>query len=178
MNAAATKLPNEMGPIHFVGIGGIGMSGIAEVLLNHGFTVQGSDLKASPITERLEAKGARIFIGQSADNLEGAEVVVISSAIKRGNPELDAARTKNLPVVRRAEMLACDGIAPGRRPWRNGGATQGGRHGEALSRGPPRGAALRQPRAGDHRRGDQGLRGGLRPAAVPSRRGKRGGRLL
>jgi UDP-N-acetylmuramate--alanine ligase len=82
------------------------MSGIAEVLLNHGFTVQGSDLKASPITARLEKKGARVFIGQKADNLEGAEVVVISSAIKKGNPELDAARAKNLPVVRRAEMLA------------------------------------------------------------------------
>ena len=101
-----TRLPHDIGAIHFTGIGGIGMSGIAEVLLNHGFTVQGSDLKASPITERLESKGARIFIGQSAENLEGAEVVVISSAIKRGNPELDAARAKNLPVVRRAEMLA------------------------------------------------------------------------
>ncbi len=101
-----TRLPHDIGAIHFVGIGGIGMSGIAEVLLNHGFTVQGSDLKPSPITERLEAKGARVFIGQKAENLEGAEVVVISSAIKRGNPELDAARAKNLPVVRRAEMLA------------------------------------------------------------------------
>ncbi len=101
-----TRLPHDIGAIHFTGIGGIGMSGIAEVLLNHGFTVQGSDLKVSPITERLEGKGARIFIGQSAENLEGAEVVVISSAIKRGNPELDAARAKNLPVVRRAEMLA------------------------------------------------------------------------
>ncbi len=101
-----TRLPHDIGAIHFTGIGGIGMSGIAEVLLNHGFTVQGSDLKASPITERLEAKGARIFIGQKAENLEGAEVVVISSAIKKGNPELDAARAKNLPIVRRAEMLA------------------------------------------------------------------------
>ena len=101
-----TRLPHDIGAIHFTGIGGIGMSGIAEVLLNHGFTVQGSDLKPSPITERLAAKGARIFIGQKAENLEGAHVVVISSAIKRGNPELDAARAKNLPVVRRAEMLA------------------------------------------------------------------------
>ncbi|NRB01210.1 MAG: UDP-N-acetylmuramate--L-alanine ligase [Rhodobacteraceae bacterium] len=103
---SATKLPTEMGPIHFVGIGGIGMSGIAEVLLNHGYIVQGSDLKDSPITKRLEAKGARIFIGQKAENLEGAEVVVISSAIKPGNPELDEARKLGLPVVRRAEMLA------------------------------------------------------------------------
>ncbi|MEO1552202.1 MAG: Mur ligase domain-containing protein, partial [Pseudomonadota bacterium] len=101
-----TRLPHTLGPIHFVGIGGIGMSGIAEVLLNHGFTVQGSDLKASPITQRLAASGARIFIGQTAQNLDGAEVVVISTAIKPGNPELDAARALGLPVVRRAEMLA------------------------------------------------------------------------
>ena len=106
MSAAATKLPTVMGPIHFVGIGGIGMSGIAEVLLNHGYTVQGSDLKASPITERLAQKGATIFEGQRPENLEGAEVVVISSAIKPGNPELDTARARGLPVVRRAEMLA------------------------------------------------------------------------
>ena len=106
MNAAATKLPTDVGPIHFVGIGGIGMSGIAEVLLNHGYDVQGSDLKASKITERLEGLGARVFIGQKAGNLEGAEVVVISSAIKPGNPELDGARARGLPVVRRAEMLA------------------------------------------------------------------------
>jgi UDP-N-acetylmuramate--alanine ligase len=102
----ATKLPTEIGPIHFVGIGGIGMSGIAEVLITQGYTVQGSDLKASPITERLEMLGARVFIGQDAANLEGAEVVVVSSAIKCGNPELDAARARKLPVVRRAEMLA------------------------------------------------------------------------
>ena len=106
MNAAATKLPTEMGPIHFVGIGGIGMSGIAEVLLNHGYTVQGSDLKASAITERLTRLGATIFEGQRPENIEGAEVVVISSAIKAGNPELDEARRRGMPVVRRAEMLA------------------------------------------------------------------------
>lgn len=104
--AAATKLPTEMGPIHFVGIGGIGMSGIAEVLLNFGYSVQGSDLKPSKITDRLAAMGAQIFFGQRAENLEDAEVVVISSAIKPGNPELDAARKSGLPVVRRAEMLA------------------------------------------------------------------------
>ncbi|KAF0675456.1 UDP-N-acetylmuramate--L-alanine ligase [Profundibacterium mesophilum] len=106
MNAAATKLPTEMGAIHFVGIGGIGMSGIAEVLLNHGYRVQGSDLKHSKITRRLEELGAVIYEGQSADNLAQAEVVVISSAIKAGNPELDAARARGMPVVRRAEMLA------------------------------------------------------------------------
>ena len=103
---AATKLPGDVGPIHFVGIGGIGMSGIAEVLLNHGYTVQGSDLKATPITRRLENLGARIFEGQKAQNIENAEVVVISSAIKPGNSELDAARAQGLPIVRRAEMLA------------------------------------------------------------------------
>ncbi|MEM9756133.1 MAG: UDP-N-acetylmuramate--L-alanine ligase [Pseudomonadota bacterium] len=102
----ATKLPTALGPIHFVGIGGIGMSGIAEVLLNHGYLVQGSDLKASGITDRLRDLGARIYVGQRAENLEDAEVVVVSSAIKPGNPELDAARAMGLPVVRRAEMLA------------------------------------------------------------------------
>ncbi|TCO72937.1 UDP-N-acetylmuramate--L-alanine ligase [Rhodovulum euryhalinum] len=103
---AATKLPTDVGPIHFVGIGGIGMSGIAEVLLNLGYRVQGSDLKASKITDRLKALGATIFEGQRAENLDGAAVVVISSAIKSGNPELDAARLRGLPVVRRADMLA------------------------------------------------------------------------
>ncbi|SEG39363.1 UDP-N-acetylmuramate--L-alanine ligase [Thalassococcus halodurans] len=106
MSAAATKLPGDVGPIHFVGIGGIGMSGIAEVLLNLGYTVQGSDLKRSKITDRLEGLGATVFEGQRAENLENAAVVVISSAIKPGNPELDTARMKGLPVVRRAEMLA------------------------------------------------------------------------
>ena len=106
MNAAATKLPTDVGPIHFVGIGGIGMSGIAEVLLNLGYRVQGSDLKESTITQRLTDLGATIFIGQRAENLEHAEVVVISSAIKTGNAELDQARLMGLPVVRRAEMLA------------------------------------------------------------------------
>jgi UDP-N-acetylmuramate--alanine ligase len=103
---AATKLPLDVGPIHFVGIGGIGMSGIAEVLLDHGYTVQGSDLKSSKITERLKHLGATVFEGQAAENLADAEVVVISSAIKPGNPELDEARRRGLPVVRRAEMLA------------------------------------------------------------------------
>ena len=82
------------------------MSGIAEVLLNLGYMVQGSDLKSSKITNRLEELGARIFVGQKAENLEEAAVVVISSAIKPGNPELDEARLRGLPVVRRADMLA------------------------------------------------------------------------
>ena len=106
MNAAATKLPLDVGPIHFVGIGGIGMSGIAEVLLNLGYRVQGSDLKATKITDRLAALGAVIHEGHAAENLDTAEVVVISSAVKPGNPELDEARRRKLPVVRRAEMLA------------------------------------------------------------------------
>ncbi|MFV0512819.1 MAG: UDP-N-acetylmuramate--L-alanine ligase [Jhaorihella sp.] len=102
----ATKLPGDVGPIHFVGIGGIGMSGIAEVLINHGYGVQGSDLKVSRITERLAGLGANVFEGQRAENLDGAAVVVISSAIKPGNPELDEARRRGLPIVKRAEMLA------------------------------------------------------------------------
>ena len=101
-----TKLPGDIGAIHFVGIGGIGMSGIAEVLLDQGYLVQGSDLKASKITRRLEAMGALIHLGQKAENLGEAEVVVVSTAIKPGNPELDQARKVGLPVVRRAEMLA------------------------------------------------------------------------
>ena len=103
---AATKLPLELGPIHFVGIGGIGMSGIAEVLMTLGYRVQGSDAKASRITERLVSLGATFFEGQAAANLGPAGVVVISSAIKPGNPELEEARRRGLPVVRRAEMLA------------------------------------------------------------------------
>lgn len=102
----ATKLPTDIGPIHFIGIGGIGMSGIAEVLMTHGYSVQGSDQKASAITERLESLGATVFIGQRAENLGEAEVVVVSTAIKPDNPELSAARRLGLPVVRRAEMLA------------------------------------------------------------------------
>ena len=103
---AATKLPLELGPIHFVGIGGIGMSGIAEVLMTLGYRVQGSDAKASKITDRLVKLGATVFEGQKAGNIGEAAVVVISSAIKKGNPELEEARRRKLPVVRRAEMLA------------------------------------------------------------------------
>jgi len=106
MTAPLTKLPADLGPLHFAGIGGIGMSGIAEILLHEGFAVQGSDLKASPITARLEALGARIFIGQEAGNIAGAGVLVVSTAIRPDNPELLAARAAGLPVVRRAEMLA------------------------------------------------------------------------
>ncbi|ADO41548.1 UDP-N-acetylmuramate--L-alanine ligase [Ketogulonicigenium vulgare] len=100
------RMPKDVGPLHFVGIGGIGMSGIAEVLLTLGYQVQGSDLKSSAITERLAGLGATIFTGQRAENIDGAGVLVISSAIKAGNPELDAARARGIPVVRRADMLA------------------------------------------------------------------------
>ena len=103
---AATKLPGELGPIHFIGIGGIGMSGIAEVLMTLGYQVQGSDAKKSKITARLEKLGATVFEGQRAENIGEAGVGVISTAIKKGNPELEEARRRGLPVVRRAEMLA------------------------------------------------------------------------
>jgi UDP-N-acetylmuramate--alanine ligase len=100
------KLPAGLGPIHFVGIGGIGMSGIAEVLINLGYTVQGSDASDSANVKRLRDKGAKVAVGHAAENLGDAEVVVVSTAIKRDNPELAAARAQRLPVVRRAEMLA------------------------------------------------------------------------
>ena len=98
--------PFDLGPVHFVGIGGIGMSGIAEIMLRVGYTVQGSDARASANTERLEKLGARIFIGQDPRNLEGASAVVYSTAIRPDNPELVEARARRLPLVRRAEMLA------------------------------------------------------------------------
>jgi UDP-N-acetylmuramate--alanine ligase len=100
------KMPQDIGSVHFIGIGGIGMSGIAEILHNQGYVVQGSDAAAGPNVQRLRDMGIRIEIGQSADNLGDAGVVVISSAIKKDNPELMAARARSLPVVRRAEMLA------------------------------------------------------------------------
>lgn len=100
------KMPTDIGPIHFVGIGGIGMSGIAEVMLNLGYRVQGSDVADSANVQRLRAAGIDIVIGHDADNLGAARVVVVSAAIKRDNPELKAARERLLPVVRRAEMLA------------------------------------------------------------------------
>ena len=100
------RLPREIGPIHFIGIGGIGMSGIAEVLINLGYTVQGSDVADSANVKRLRDQGIKVFIGHEGKNVEGADVLVVSSAIKRDNPELIAARRKRLPIVRRAEMLA------------------------------------------------------------------------
>src|SRR5437899_3418197 len=92
--------------VHFVGIGGIGMSGIAEVLLNLGYKISGSDLKTSPVTQRLASLGATIFEGHTPENVIGAEVVVVSSAITPDNPECTEARNLHIPVIRRAEMLA------------------------------------------------------------------------
>jgi UDP-N-acetylmuramate--alanine ligase len=100
------KMPQTIGLVHFIGIGGIGMSGIAEVLHNLGYRVQGSDQAESANVQRLRDKGIECFVGHSAENLGDAEVVVISTAIKKSNPELMAAREKLLPIVRRAEMLA------------------------------------------------------------------------
>jgi UDP-N-acetylmuramate--alanine ligase len=100
------KLPKAIGLVHFIGIGGIGMSGIAEVLHNLGHRVQGSDQADSANVQRLREKGIDVHIGHKAENLGDAEVVVVSTAIKKSNPELIAAREKLLPVVRRAEMLA------------------------------------------------------------------------
>jgi UDP-N-acetylmuramate--alanine ligase len=100
------RLPREIGPIHFIGIGGIGMSGIAEVLSNLGYTVQGSDASESGNVARLRDKGVKVTVGHKSDNVDGADVVVVSTAIKRDNPELMAARAQRIPVVRRAEMLA------------------------------------------------------------------------
>ncbi len=100
------KMPQTIGLVHFIGIGGIGMSGIAEVLHNLGYKVQGSDQSDCANVQRLREKGIECFVGHAAENLGDAEVVVVSTAIKKSNPELVAAREKLLPIVRRAEMLA------------------------------------------------------------------------
>jgi len=99
-------MPREIGTFHIIGIGGIGMSAIAEILLAKGHSVQGSDQKESANVRRLRGKGVRVFIGHDPINLVGARFVVISSAVKAGNPELEAARAKGLPIIRRAEILA------------------------------------------------------------------------
>src|SRR5690606_9422541 len=93
-------------PLHFVGIGGIGMSGIAEVMATLGYSVQGSDLSSNANVERLRQLGIPVAIGHAAENIGDAQVVVISSAVKPDNPEVIAARERFLPIVRRAEMLA------------------------------------------------------------------------
>jgi UDP-N-acetylmuramate--alanine ligase len=100
------QMPRDIGPFHIIGIGGIGMSAIAEILVAKGYTVQGSDQKESANVRRLRSKGIRVFVGHDAVNLIGARYVVISTAVKATNPELTAARNKNLVIIRRAEMLA------------------------------------------------------------------------
>src|SRR4051812_7108614 len=100
------RLPREIGPIHFVGIGGIGTRGVPAGLLNLGYSVQGSDASDNYNLDRLRKNGARVSVGHKAENVDGADVVVVSTAIKRDNPELTAARERRIPVVRRAEMLA------------------------------------------------------------------------
>jgi len=100
------RMPAELGTFHIIGIGGIGMSAIAEILLAKGYSVQGSDQKDSANVRRLRSKGVRVFIGHDPINLVGARQVVISTAVKPGNPELEAARQKRLVIIRRAEMLA------------------------------------------------------------------------
>jgi UDP-N-acetylmuramate--alanine ligase len=100
------KLPREVGPIHFIGVGGIGMSGIAEVMVTLGYKVQGSDISDNYNVARLRKLGIDVMIGHNAQNLKDAAVVVVSSAVKPDNPELTEARARFLPIVRRAEMLA------------------------------------------------------------------------
>ena len=100
-----SELPLSIGTMHFTGIGGIGMSGIAEILFELGYKIQGSDASDNANVRRLRDKGIRVVTGQSADNIEGASLVVISTAIKPDNPEVVAARSKFLPIVHRAEML-------------------------------------------------------------------------
>jgi len=107
MIARLRPIPFDLGPVHFVGIGGIGMSGIAEIMLKIGYSVQGSDAKASANTERLEALGARVFIGHDASHVgDSVSAVVYSTAVKPTNPEMMTARARRIPLVRRAEMLA------------------------------------------------------------------------
>ncbi|MGN6597572.1 Mur ligase domain-containing protein, partial [Sphingopyxis terrae] len=96
----------DIGIIHFIGIGGIGMSGIAEVMHNLGYQVQGSDIADGYVVEGLRKRGIKVAIGHEAANVEGVAVVVTSTAVKRGNPEVEAALTHRIPIVRRAEMLA------------------------------------------------------------------------
>jgi UDP-N-acetylmuramate--alanine ligase len=100
------QMPRDIGPVHILGIGGIGMSAIAEILHAKGYTVQGSDQKNSANVRRLRGKGMRVFIGHDPINLVGARYIVISTAVKAGNPELEAARARGLPIIRRAEILA------------------------------------------------------------------------
>src|SRR5215207_8839170 len=104
--SAAMQLPQELGTFHIIGIGGIGMSAIAEILRAKGYSVQGSDQKDSANVRRLRDSGIRVFVGHDAINLVGARFVVMSTAVKATNPELQHARAKGIPIILRAEMLA------------------------------------------------------------------------
>jgi UDP-N-acetylmuramate--alanine ligase len=109
MNAHVTHTAANMGRVrrlHFIGIGGAGMSGIAELMANLGYEVAGSDQRESEVTRRLRERGVEVFIGHSAEQVTGADAVVVSTAIDEANPEIARARTDRIPVVRRAEMLA------------------------------------------------------------------------
>ncbi|MGF1543071.1 MAG: UDP-N-acetylmuramate--L-alanine ligase [Parvularculaceae bacterium] len=103
---AAARTPFDVGVVHFVGIGGIGMSGVAEVMRNLGYKVRGSDIAEGAAVERLRSLGIDVVVGHAPENVVGAEAVVVSTAIKRDNPEVLAARARHIPVVRRADMLA------------------------------------------------------------------------
>src|SRR5690554_1724312 len=96
----------RMKHIHFVGIGGAGMCGIAEVLKNQGYSISGSDVRASVVTKRLESLGVTVFVGHQASNIDGADALVVSTAINHENPEVSAAVEQRIPIVQRAEMLA------------------------------------------------------------------------
>ena len=99
-------LTQKVKNIHLIGIGGAGMNGIAEILLNLGFAITGSDVRSTSVTDHLVSIGARIFIGHSPDNVASCDVVVYSSAVKENNPEIQAARERKIPVIKRPEMLA------------------------------------------------------------------------
>src|SRR5260370_21299588 len=123
-------VPFDIGPVHFIGIGSIGMSGIAEIMLRIGYAVQGSDAKASANTERLEKLGAKVFIGHDAAHVDGASAVVYSTAVKADNPEMVAGRERRLPLVRRAGMLAGliglqDSVGGGGTPGRHSSTAMG-----------------------------------------------------
>ena len=99
-------LTQKVRNIHLIGIGGTGMNGIAEILMNLGFTITGSDLRSTEVTERLESLGAKVFIGHSAKNVSDCDVVVYSSAVREDNEEILAARERKIPAIKRPEMLA------------------------------------------------------------------------
>jgi hypothetical protein len=155
--------------LHFVGIGGSGMNGIAEVLVNMGYPVSGSDLVASAVTRRLKKLGARVYLGHRPEHVDGADVVVISSAVGQDNPEVIEARRRKIPVIPRAEMLA-------ELMRMSYGVAVAGAHGKTTTTGMSRGGPLggRARSDGRHRRQDQQARLG-REAREGRDDGRRGG---